>query len=464
MASAITFTGLGSGLDSASIISQLMAIEKAPQDRLKTTLASEQTTVGALQGLNTALVALQKSADSFATGSTWTKLTATSSSTAVKISASSSASQASVSMTVNDVATAASNTYTTAAGLSDTVTSATSLDVKLSDGTTASVALADGKLSTVISSLNGLKDANGTPLLNATAVSTGNGQYRLVVSQVATGQGNLDITEPSPDGIQPAGALMGGPDTTIAGGRAAGTDADITVGGVHLAPQRSNTFTALMPGVDVTLTAAAKGAGPITLAVADDGSSRAGALSAFVSQINGVIDQIADTTSYGVIVAGQAPSGGGVLPGDTTLRAISDQLLNTIFPGGGATLAKMGLDLNTEGHLTFDQSKFQTAYQTDPKGVQDAFIGANGFTSRVGSIAKSQSDSSTGALTLTIKSENSQIDRYNDEIAAWDERLAMKQTSLTKQYTALETVLSKLQSQSSWLTTQLKSLTSSSDD
>src|SRR3954471_4667606 len=158
MSNSITFTGLGSGLDTASIVSQLMAIEQAPQDRLKTALAKEQSQVSTLQQLNTSLASLQTSADSFAKGSTWTKLNATSSSSAVKVTASSSATQASVSMTVNDVATAASNTYTNAYALSDTVTTAKSLDVKLSDGTTTSVSLADGKLSTVISSLNALKD------------------------------------------------------------------------------------------------------------------------------------------------------------------------------------------------------------------------------------------------------------------------------------------------------------------
>lgn len=456
MPNPITFTGLGSGLDTASIVSALMDVEAAPQDRLKIALAYQQAQTTALQQLNTSLAALQKSADSFSTGSTWTKLNATSSSSAVKVTASSSATQASVSMTVAEVATAASNTYTTTAALSDVVTTASTLDVTLSDGTTTSVALADGKLSTVISSLNGLKDTNGAPLLNATAISTGNGQYRLVVTQVATGQGQLDITEAG------GTALMGGPDASI-GGYVAGTDADITVGGVRQT-QRTNTFTSLMPGVDVTITAAAKGAAPITLAVTDDGSARATALSTFVDQINQVIDQISDTTSYGTIVAGEAAKGGGALPGDMTLRAISDQLLNTIFPGGGATMANMGLDLDKDGHLTFDQATFQTAYKADPQGVQDAFIGGSGFTSRVSTIADLQSDPTTGALSLTIKSQKTEIDNYNDEIADWDDRLAMKQLSLTQQYTALDVLLSKLQTQSDWMSAQLKGLDSSNDN
>lgn len=456
MSSSITFTGLGSGLDSSTIISQLMAIEKAPQDRIRKRLATEQSKVTALQQLNTSLAALQKSAESFSGASVWSRLSATSSSSAVKVTASSSATPATLAVTVTHVATAARTTSAGSAALGDVVTSASSLDVTLADGTTRSVALADGKLSTVISSLSSLKDASGTPLLSASAISDGAGGYRLVVDQRATGAGTLTVTEAG------GAALLGGPDPTLT---RAGSDATITAGGLSLT-QRSNTFTALMPGVDVVLSPAAEGT-TATLTISEDGAGRANALATFVSQINQVIDQIAATTSYGTVAStsGGAPAtGAGALPGDVTLRAIADQLLGTIFPGGGSTLttlASMGLDLDRSGHVTFDATRFQSAYQADPQGVQAAFIGTGGFTSRVATLAKLQSDPNTGALSMTLKSENTQIARYNDEIAGWDDRLADKQLALQRQYTALEVLLSRLQTQSSWLTTQLNSMSAS---
>ena len=78
----ISFSGLASGLDTSSIISQLMSVESQPQTDLKNRVATEQTQVSALQGINTALAALASSADSFTTGSTWTQLAATSSNAA----------------------------------------------------------------------------------------------------------------------------------------------------------------------------------------------------------------------------------------------------------------------------------------------------------------------------------------------------------------------------------------------
>ena len=431
-----------------------MTIEQAPQNRLKTALAKEQGQVTALQQLNSTFAALQKSADSFSSGSTWTKLTATSSNTAIKVSATSDATPAQLALSVTHAATAAQNTYTVSAALSDIVTAATSLDVTLSDGTTTSVALSDGKLSTVISALNGTKNPDGSPALSATAISDGSGGYRLVVNQLTTGDGTLSVNEAG------GGALMGGPDSAVS---KAGSNASITAGGVPI-EQRSNTFKALMPGVDVTITAAAEGA-TSTLSISDDGSSRANALSTFVSQINQAIDAIASTTSYGTISSsgGAASTGAGALPGDSTLRDISTRLLNTIFPGDDSTMAKMGLDLDRDGHLTFNQTTFQAAYQADPSGVQAAFIGADGFTSRVSAIAAMASDPSKGLITQTIAADNKEIKRYNDEIADWDDRLTAKEASLTQQYTALEVLLSKLQSQQSWLTAQFDAMSPSKD-
>lgn len=451
MASSITFTGLGSGLDTASIVSQLMVIEAAPQNRLKTALATQQGQISALQQLNTSLAALRQSADSFSSGSTWSKLNATSSSSAVKITATSSATPASLAITVNQAATAPQNTYAGAAQLGDVVTTASALDVTLSDGTVRSVDVGDRKLSTVISSLNALKDANGTPLLSATAIGDPTNGYHLVVTQLATGAGDLSVTEAG------GTALMGGTSSSTTG-----LDAKITAGAVTLT-QHSNTFKSLMPGVDVTVSPDAAAGTKATLTVSDDGSSRANALNTFVSQINQVIDQVASTTSYGKISAGQPATGAGALPGDSTLRSISDRLLNAIFPGGGATMAKMGLDLDSSGHLTFDQSAFQSAYQANPAAVQTAFIGTGGFTSRVSDIAKMASDPSIGTITKTLAADNDEVKRYNEEIAAWDDRLATKQASLTRQFSVLEVTLSRLQSQSSWLTTQLNSLNPKDD-
>ena len=59
MASTSSVDGLVSGLDTTTIISQLMAIEKQPQDALKTKQSDANTMVAVYQALNTKFAAIQ---------------------------------------------------------------------------------------------------------------------------------------------------------------------------------------------------------------------------------------------------------------------------------------------------------------------------------------------------------------------------------------------------------------------
>ena len=79
MASA-SVSGLVSGMDTATIISQLMQVEAAPQTLLKTRLSSEKGLVSTLQSLNAKFAALTTRAHDLAKPAAWTPLTTSSSS------------------------------------------------------------------------------------------------------------------------------------------------------------------------------------------------------------------------------------------------------------------------------------------------------------------------------------------------------------------------------------------------
>ena len=63
--------GLVSGMDTTSIISQLMATEAAPQNALKTKLTTTQSTASAYRTVNTTILAITAAADAL-TSSTLT--------------------------------------------------------------------------------------------------------------------------------------------------------------------------------------------------------------------------------------------------------------------------------------------------------------------------------------------------------------------------------------------------------
>ena len=291
----ISFSGLASGLDTSSIISQLMSVESQPQTDLKNRVASEQTQVSALQGINTALAALASSADSFTTGSTWTQLAATSSNAAVSVTAASTATPTNLSVKVLSTATPAQLSFTSAKELTDLVaTPNTDLTLTTADGTALTVNTGDGTLKTLVANINAATTgATGAkPLVTASLVGAGNAadgqpQYKLLISSNATGAGSLSISGDS------AGSWI------MQGTSYAGSDAQIDIGaGIQLSSS-TNTFTGVLPGVDLTIAAGTAANTTSQVAITDNGSTRASAMSAFVSQINSVLKSILNAAATG---------------------------------------------------------------------------------------------------------------------------------------------------------------------
>ena len=76
---AASISGLASGLDTATIIDQLMQLEAAPQDRLKSRVSSEKLVLSSLQALNKTTATLATKAEALAKDTAWTPLTSSSS-------------------------------------------------------------------------------------------------------------------------------------------------------------------------------------------------------------------------------------------------------------------------------------------------------------------------------------------------------------------------------------------------
>ena len=100
-------SGLSSGLDTASIISQLMQVERNPQNRLKQKKTDEEKTISIYQQLNSKFAAIGTAADALSRPTGWNTMKATTSDdTAVKVSAGSSALAGSLSFKVDNLASA----------------------------------------------------------------------------------------------------------------------------------------------------------------------------------------------------------------------------------------------------------------------------------------------------------------------------------------------------------------------
>ena len=440
--------GIVSGLDTATIIRQFMQLEAIPQSSLKTRMSSEQSALTALQSLNGKLAAIATQAADLAGLSAWSPVTASSSSEHVAVRTTGSATTGGLSFTVNQTALAHQLSFVDTVTLTDPVTAgSTEVIFRHSDGTTRTIETGDGTLQGFVDAVNSDPDVG----VRASTVKLDDGTYRLSLQSTTTGNAS-HFTLSNTDGSD----LLGG--TTNVDGTSrvvAGRDAEIIVGTDKITSS-SNTFAGVLTGVDFTLGTRTPVGTEVDIAVTTDTKSMTASVKALVDAVNAVlgdIDKLAarasDTTKA------------GVLAGDATLRSLRNELLSSVYASAdGSSLADAGIELDRYGRLTLDEEKFAAAYAAGPAAVSGKLAGAGGFAERVTTITKLASNPVDGTVTNAISGRTSTVDRLEDDIASWDVRLARRRETLERQYSALEVALSRLQSQGSWLASQLAGLPS----
>lgn len=447
MAGNASISGLASGLDTATIISQLMQLETIPQSRLKTQITTHQSAVTKLQDLNTKLAALATKAADLAKAAGWSPVTASSSYDKVSLTTSAGAAPGELSFTVVATAKAHLVSFDTTATLDQVVVSDASgnISIDMLDGNVQTLNTGDGTLQSVVNAIN-----SSTFGLRASTVKLDNGTYRLRVEATQPGAaGDFNITEP--DGTP----LLGGATVVTAGNNAA-----IKIGADTLSSP-SNTFSDILPGLSITLSPDAVLNTSVIANLATDSKLMTGAVKGLVDSLNAILSDIDAATALGGSAGGRT----GVLAGDSRLRTLRDQLVGTLYSSAGAGLSTVGIQLDKTGKFVFNETTFNAAYQADPGKTAASFISAatdTGFSDRLAIVTKQASRPTDGVLSTVITGRKSTIDQLEDSVANWDIRLELRRTTLTRQFTALETALGRMNSQSNWLAGQISSLPTSS--
>jgi flagellar capping protein FliD len=441
-------TGLISGLDTASLISQLMQVEANPQTLLKQQLSATKADAAAYRALNTRFEGLRAAAEALGKAETWTSTKAASSATSVSASAGAAALPGSLTFSVTQLAAAHSVISDQTWPASDASYGAGTIAIAIG-GTSTDVPIGgSGSLAEAVKAIN----ASGLGV-TATAVKVSASEYRLQVSAATTGATTFTV---------------GAPDTFDV--VTTGKNAELTVGteGTYTVTSSSNTFDGLLP--DTTITVSEKTAGPVTVRLSSDPDAVANKVSSLVTAANGLLEAIESYTS--------ASSATAVLKGDSAMRGLVNQVLNTVSTAvGGSSASQAGLQLTRDGAFTFDKEVFTAKLKSEPALVQKLFLGTpagmgpdgktgggddvaavQGIAARLGDLAASASNSTTGTLTLLATSRDKAAADMQDKVDAWDVRLAMRKQTLSAQFTAMETALGTLQNQSSWLSSQITSL------
>lgn len=468
--------GLISGLDTTSLINQIMQLEAAPQTLLKTKSDTASKLVAALQSLNGKVATLATTAAAAAKTASWSRTTATSSSDTLTATTTTGALPATLQLRVER----------TAAGQVSMV------DLAETDlGVPPSVTiLRDGKLYTVTAATSGIHDVAAAinqaseagivavPVRVSSGTDGEEPRYRLQLSS-ASGEANaFDVyvgdeatvrgylTE-TPDGFVDAGTAPASVRLAMRSAAiVAARDAQVTLWPDATSPivvtSASNTFDGVLPGVAFTVTASTPADAPVTLTVAPDPAARRALAADTVSALSTVLSEIsAKSQTTKTTSEGRTVVTGGLFTGDSTVRLLADALRSAASsPVDGRSPSSVGISIDRSGNVSFDAAVFDAAMADDPAGTQ-ALVQA--VAQRVADVAARASDKVDGSITMRVRSTEGSVSDLSRQIEDWDRRLALRREGLERTYAALEVALANLQSQSTWLAGQLAGLVSSGD-
>lgn len=373
----LTATGIGSGLDIESLVTQLVAAERAPTDsrltRQESRLTAELSAFGAFKG---ALAGFQNSLADLTNLAKFGQYTATSSnSEQVGVSAGSKATAGSYELAVSQLARAHSLASGSFAATTDAVGTGT---LTFRFGTTdytpadpgpqsyngftvnagrgvATIAIDAGN-----NTLAGVRDAiNEADIgVKAAIVNDGSG-YRLLLSSAQTGAANsLEITvDDTGDGnhVDAAGlsALAFNSGAANMGQTVAAQDALFSINGLGISSAENQARNAI-DGVTITLKELT-GTAPVTLTIAENRDSVKTAISNLIAGYNSFNQTMNSLTAYNAETRSASP-----LQGDFSARSIASQLRQTLsnavagFNGPFSSLSEIGITTESNGNLKLD--------------------------------------------------------------------------------------------------------------
>jgi flagellar hook-associated protein 2 len=456
----LAIDGLVSGLDTTSLINSLMTIEQVPQTLLKTKVTTTNSFISSLQTINGLFQSMATKATTASSATSLALFTASTTGQGVSATAGAKATAGSVSFTVG--ATAAAQVGVTAA-MSTWSSDSQPLTLVKADGTKVAITPKSGSLDDTVSAINKAGAGVTASKVASGTAADGTKQYRLQITSTTTGAaGAFGLYRGTADDVDSGTATDAFAESGAAIVRQA-ADASVTLYAGTAAAQTitsaTNSFTDLLPGVDVTVSQTTTD--PVTVTVAQDTTKAQSVASGLVDAFNGVLSYYnsnTSVTSTTSVTDGTTSTTAGVLLGDATTRSAMQRLTSAMSnPVNGKSPSSIGIEIQKDGTFAFDADTFQAALAADPAGTQAILSGVAG---NVATAAAAASDKYTGSITTSITGQQSVVKDLNDQIDAWTDRLTARRATLQAQYTALETSLSTLKSQSSWLTSQLSTLSS----
>ena len=241
-------------------------------------------------------------------------------------------------------------------------------------------------------------------------------------------------------------------------------DANIDINGITGITSSTNTFSEAVEGVTFNISTDAEIDSTATISVEKDTGKAADAVQAFVDQYNSVMSFLDGKTDYD-----EETEKGAVLQGDSTAMRLQTRLRSLVSSkikdtGDFKTLTSVGIEIDRDGVMSFDKSKFTEALDQSSEEVMSIFNGENGsdgfdgMAVRMDSYLDQLMQSNTGLIPRRLDFYDTRIDSLNDDIEDVERKVEMTRARYVEQFAAMESAISEMNQQMSWMQSQISSL------
>ncbi len=431
--SSFSFGGLASGMDTASIVRQLVLLRRQPIVRLESRIDSYKQKQSAYTDFESKLASLLGKIQELDTPQEYSSLAVTSGNEGVlTATAGFSAQQGSYDIMVTTLAESQKDMTQGYDSTSDSVGTGTM--TILVDGTPTNITLEAGA-----SSLADLRFAinESDAGVTATILHDGSetGGYYLVISAEETGTDASFSIDTS--------GLSGGTAPTFATTQVA-TNASLTIDDLVVTSQ-TNSISSAIEGVTFELTGT--DATEFNLNVGVDSTVLKDKVQAFVDDYNDLFSYVQDQRADDA-----------TLRGDANVRSATSRIqriMTTALSGSEiAMLYEVGIKQTEGGMLTFEDSVFTEALADNYSGVRDLFVqngSHEGTIYLLGMALEDMTDSIDGMFTIGSESLDSKIKSTETTIERYEKLVESYEARITAEFTAMEQLISSIQSQGSAL-------------
>jgi flagellar hook-associated protein 2 len=451
--------GISSGIDWQSVVDATIAAEKKPITRLQSTLTANSKKKDALELFRQAVGALKTAADGLRKGAALDAYTVAAvgadgaGRSVLAATVGVGAVAGTYAVNVTSLATAQKSIAATGWTSAQTLSADATLDL---GGTGKTVDLAAGDSLAAIRDKINLQTAKTGIQASIMSMNAAGTDQRLVLTGQKTGVTNSFPVADGSGGALVAELGFDGTNAVDAG------DARFTLdGGATVITRPTNLVTDAIPGATLTLTA--KGTSTVTI----DRRATAGAeaVQAFVDAYNKVQSFAKSQSVSGAALQNDAfvRSVRGAL-GTMTLTAAArtdDSGDPTAVAADLTTLSALGVSVQKDGTLAFDQTKFNAVYPSRMNDVRAV------FADRMGAFF-SYADGINGTYSGQIDQRERAMDDQNATIQARVDdltaRLDKKRSALLAQYAKFEASLARIKSVGDSLTAQFTAMNNSNSN